>query len=179
MAKEARHINSVQEASSAEMNEGDQGSDSASTPKSSRCMSPQSITSSISSLPLSPEPRTPQDEASTSPMLNESNNKPNVLIVSLDNISEQKIYSRSQKILKKLRSSPSASCSATLVEAYLMQQVFNGEDIASTPYLFDPSPVRPIDDQGNEVAPVDLVRTLYGNELASNLERWFAEVDLR
>lgn len=176
MAEEVQQARSQDDTSLAAMRDVDDGSDCASTPTFSRSSTPLTMSSSISSFAVSPATHTPQNGASS---LSSLIPKPNVLIVSLDNISEQKIYSRSQSLLKELRKSASASCSATLVEAYMLQRVYSdGEDAGRELYYFDPSPSKPVDADGNEVTPADLVRILYGEECASNMARWFAEVGL-
>lgn len=64
------------------------------------------------------------------------------LLISVDDAFERRIYSRSQKLLKKLRASLPASAAAPhLLEVYLCRRIFiNSNEAGSNLYLDDPSP---------------------------------------
>lgn len=64
------------------------------------------------------------------------------LLISVDDAFERRIYSRSQKLLKKLRASLPASAAAPhLLEVYMCRRIFiNSNEAGSNLYLDDPSP---------------------------------------
>ncbi|KAH8820748.1 hypothetical protein F5884DRAFT_765044 [Xylogone sp. PMI_703] len=122
------------------------------------------------------------------------------LLISVDDAFERLIYSRSQKLLKKLRaSSPQQSSLPNLLEVYLCRRVFiSRNQTGSNLYLDDPSPEFPrlkscesIDDDkkryrsnggglsdGLTLNPFDIVKELYGADTAEMLEDLFLEVGL-
>lgn len=105
--------------------------------------------------------------------------KPRVLILSVDDRCKKRIYSQAQTLLKKLRDSQDADTDPILIEAYLMNRVFaNGNAEGDILYFGDPSPKLPVGDDGLEMEPGELVRKLYGEEAASNLNKWFKDVGL-
>ena len=118
----------------------------------------------------------PKNKTTSAPLQPE---KPRVLILSVDDRCEKRIYTQAQKLLKKLRASQDADTDPTLVEAYLMNRVFaNGNAEGGILYFEDPSPELPVGEDGLEMEPVQLVRKLYGEEAASNLDKWFKDVGL-
>jgi hypothetical protein len=124
------------------------------------------------------------------------------LLISIDDGSERRIYSRAQKLFKKIRASPDMLTSPTLVEIYLCQRVFiNSNNSGSNLYLDDPttsehstilhsagggggddanadSHPSPSPSSAAELKPIDVVRILYGPECAENLQMWLTEVGL-
>lgn len=105
--------------------------------------------------------------------------KPRVLILSVDDRCEKRIYTQAQKLLRKLRASPDADTTPTLVEAYLMNRVFaNGNADGGILYFEDMSSDLPIGENRLEMEPVELVKKLYGEKSASNLDKWFKDVGL-
>ena len=118
----------------------------------------------------------PKNKTTSAPIQPE---KPRVLILSVDDRCKKRIYSQAQKLLKKLRASKGADTDPTLIEAYLMNRVFaNGNAEGDILYFGDPSPKLPVADDGLEMEPNELVRKLYGEEAASNLDKWFKDVGL-
>lgn len=137
---------------------------------STRACSTGSSTSSADFVKL------PKNKTASAPLQPE---KPRILILSVDDRCEKRIYTRAQSLLKKLRASPDADTNPTLVEAYLMNRVFaNGNAEGGILYFEDPSPELPVGEDGLEMEPVELVRKLYGEEAASNLDKWFKDVGL-
>lgn len=135
-----------------------------------RASSTRSSTSSADFVKL------PKNKTTFAPLQPE---KPRVLILSVDDRCEKQIYSRAQGLLKKLRASPDAHTNPTLVEAYLMNRVFaNGNAEGGILYFEDPSPELPVGEDGLQIEPVELVRKVYGEEAASNLDKWFKDVGL-
>lgn len=117
------------------------------------------------------------------------------LLISVDDGVERRIYSRAQKMLKKIRHSPDGVTHPTLVEAYLSRRIFiNGNETGSNLYLDDPTPeslastsrsgpwkgdaVGDGSSPMSKLEPVDVVRALYGSECARNLQKRFVEVGL-
>lgn len=129
------------------------------------------------------------------------------LLISVDDAFERRIYSRSQKLLKKLRASLPASAAAPhLLEVYLCRRIFiNSNEAGSNLYLDDPSPepflLRQRQGLAAEGKKQELVRApgqdrhqwraetvkldafdvivgLYGSYLAEVLKDLFAEVGL-
>lgn len=115
--------------------------------------------------------------------------KPSRLILSVDDSAERRIYSKAQEVLRKLRSSRKDLPSPILVEAYMCRRVFvNGNKTRARLYRQETTP-QPIalltsPDTGNDsddarmVAPLDVVRELYGYECAYNLRMWLMDVVL-
>ncbi|WAO93393.1 Hypothetical protein NCS54_01094000 [Fusarium falciforme] len=67
--------------------------------------------------------------------------KPARLLISVDDGIERRVYSRAQKILKKMRASSEYPVPSTLLEVYLCRRVFiDGNEKGSNLYLDDPSP---------------------------------------
>ena len=122
----------------------------------------------------------------------EEGSRPRRLLISIDDGAERRIYSRAQKMMKKIRNSPESMTYPNLVETYLSRKVFiNGNVAGSNLYLDDPTPESPVMSRlyrrdgtdGSlssilELKPVDVVRHLYGYECAGNLNKWFLEVGL-
>ena len=114
------------------------------------------------------------------------------LIVGIDDGTERRIYSRSQKLLKKVRNLPGVERPSALMEVYMSRRVFiNSNEDGSNLYLADPAPARPLmalcksDNTPPpspvsvaEFGPFDLTRTLYGEETAMGLRALFADVGL-
>ncbi|QKX54314.1 uncharacterized protein TRUGW13939_01400 [Talaromyces rugulosus] len=126
------------------------------------------------------------------------------LLISIDDAFERRIYSRSQKFLKKLRASlPPSAVVPYLLEVYLCRRIFiNRNELGSNLYLDDPSPeptvlrsvqglvpegkqqlVRAQDRQKSwsetvELDALDVVEGLYGSHIADVLKNFLAEVGL-
>jgi hypothetical protein len=120
------------------------------------------------------------------------------LILTIDDGTERRIYSRSQKLLKKVRNLPGVERPAALMECYMSRRVFiNSNEVGSNLYLDDSSPAKPLmamcqrDDTpppsptsgaelglGVELGPFDLIRTLYGEGTEKTLKALFADVGL-
>jgi hypothetical protein len=114
------------------------------------------------------------------------------LILGIDDGTERRIYSRSQKLLKKVRNLPSVERPSALMEVYMSRRVFiNSNKAGSNLYLDDPTPANPVmamckrDDTPPsspvsvaEFGPFDLTRTLYGEETTMGLRALFADVGL-
>ena len=128
---------------------------------------------------------------STSSKSSTKSTKPQVLIIAIDSIKEVKLYTKARQLIKKLRASQTSFTYPTLIEAYIMERVYangnkGGEDLYST----DPSPRLPVlvrETEGLDVDEMmgrvdvegkDLVRILYGKEIAGNMGRWFGDVGL-
>ncbi|KAJ5570098.1 uncharacterized protein N7459_009528 [Penicillium hispanicum] len=122
---------------------------------------------------------------------------PTKLLISVDDAVERRIYSRSQKLLKKLRTLPDNPIDCNLLETYLCRRVFiNSNEAGSNLYLDDPSPALPVakdcrtladkaddamgsaQDDETKMDPFDVVKKLYGSSAAEVLEDLFAEVGL-
>lgn len=107
------------------------------------------------------------------------------LLIGIDDGTERRIYSRAQKILKKIRSSPNTSLTSDLLEVYLPRRVFIGNNTTgSNLYLADPTPatitMQGVDpDIGLRIAtyskrqtnsaPLRLIAKLYGSDAADVL----------
>ncbi|KAI1864631.1 hypothetical protein JX265_008355 [Neoarthrinium moseri] len=110
------------------------------------------------------------------------------LIISVDDRAERKIYSKSQDLIKKIRKASNVASSPTLIEVYVARRVFfDGNADGGSLYWNDPSPdylgPRSFKDSARlygqpELQVWQIIRALYGNECALNLERWFLEVGL-
>ncbi|RHZ63462.1 uncharacterized protein CDV56_108942 [Aspergillus thermomutatus] len=126
------------------------------------------------------------------------------LLISVDDAFERRIYSRSQKLLKKLRASlPASAAVPHLLEVYLCRRIFiNSNETGSNLYLDDPSPepfvlrlcqglapegkqelVRAQDRHNTRPETIkldafDVVEGLYGSHIAEVLKDLFAEVGL-
>ena len=111
-----------------------------------------------------------------------------LLLFSIDDAAERRIYSRSQKLLKKIRQSPSMLVDPTLVEVYMSRRVFINRNAAgSNLYLDDPTPEKPtcghsgVLEQNTEnglLDTADVIRQIYGSDCACIMQRLFAEVGL-
>ena len=112
------------------------------------------------------------------------------LIISIDDGMERRIYSRAQKLLKRIRNSSDTSSCTHLIEMYMCRRVFiNNNETGSLLYAGDPSPHSPTLSNGShdscngsyphpKLEPIDIIRNLYGSQCAMNLRRWFREVGL-
>ena len=127
------------------------------------------------------------------PPFSQAKVRPRRLIISIDDGAERRIYSRAQKLLKKIRNSPDSPTYPTLVEMYMCRRVFiNSNESGSNLYLGDPSFESPtlFPSFNNDydldsglcplpgLEPVNVVRHLYGSQRGTNLQRWFKEVGL-
>ena len=124
---------------------------------------------------------TPQDP--------KNHTKPSRLILSVDDPVERRIYSRAQEVLRKLRSSRKDLPNPMLIETYMCRRVFvNGNKTRARLYRRETTP-QPIalltssetandGDDARLVAPLAVVRELYGSECAYNLEMWLMDVGL-
>ncbi|KXG49264.1 uncharacterized protein PGRI_031340 [Penicillium griseofulvum] len=103
--------------------------------------------------------------------------KPRRLIISVDDSAERRIYSRAQRILSKIRQS-SEKPETYLVELYVCRRflINRNEDRARLGRL-DPLPDVPVRTGSHHEAilPLDVVRRLYGDKSALNLQRWLQE----
>jgi hypothetical protein len=127
--------------------------------------------------------------ARSTPKGSKTDTKPSRLILSVDDPVERRIYSRAQEVLRKLRSSRKDLPSTTLVETYMCRRVFvNGNKTRARLYRQETTP-QPIalftspesandGDNARMVAPLDVVRELYGYECAYNLQMWLMDVGL-
>lgn len=120
--------------------------------------------------------------------------RPHALLISVDDGVERRIYSRAQKLLKKIRQAPDGETDPVLVETYLCRRVFiNSNETGSNLYLDDPTPRSPVstsprrrksDVDGGvsspmwKLEPVDVVRVLYGSESARIIHKQFVKVGL-
>ncbi|KAF4159863.1 hypothetical protein CNMCM6936_004178 [Aspergillus lentulus] len=119
---------------------------------------------------------------------------PRPLVISVDDRSERKIYSKAHSIFLKLPKSPTYPADPTLVQVYTPRRVFiDGNRKGERLYWNDPSPVMPVlsdgkvyDDGGDveyssyprELQQMDFIAKLYGAECADNIQRWSKEVGL-
>lgn len=111
-----------------------------------------------------------------------------LLVLGVDDSSERRIYSRSQKLLKKIRHSPNYTVEPTMVEVYMSRRIFiNGNIAGSNLYLDDPTPDPLVHAHPNaEEAiiekrlsePIDVISGLYDEACVRNLQKCFAEVGL-
>ncbi|KAI1870345.1 uncharacterized protein JN550_005273 [Neoarthrinium moseri] len=107
------------------------------------------------------------------------------LIISVDDRSERKIYSKAQSVLKAMRRLVPEYPHATLIEAYVARRIFiDGNKEGSTPYWSDPGPDGILLHEGQDqpydtgvVMPADIVGRLYGEERSDRIYHWFTEVD--
>lgn len=118
------------------------------------------------------------------------------LVISIDDGAERKIYSRSQKLLKKLRSHPAVQRPPSLLEMYMSRRVFiDSNKCGSNLYLDDPSPEKAVlaplfgaFKEGQEkndpvlvpgdLGPYGLATKLYGAEESRVLQDLFESVGL-
>ncbi|KAI1809584.1 hypothetical protein GGS20DRAFT_274250 [Poronia punctata] len=117
------------------------------------------------------------------------------LILSIDDAAERRIYSRAQKLLKKLRNNALVERSPSLIEIYMSRRVFiDSNQGGSNMYLADPSPKKAVvvpwkpsgeeeeDDLQHrftgELGPYDLVRNLHGEEASTVIRGLFENVGL-
>ncbi|KAH8597687.1 hypothetical protein B0O99DRAFT_684403 [Bisporella sp. PMI_857] len=71
--------------------------------------------------------------------------RPRRLLISVDDGAERRIYSRAQKLLKKIRQTPFSFSDPTLIEIYMSRSVFiNKNQTGSNLYLHDPTPELPV-----------------------------------
>ncbi|KAI0197713.1 hypothetical protein F4808DRAFT_437891 [Astrocystis sublimbata] len=115
------------------------------------------------------------------------------LIIGIDDAAERPIYSRSQKLLKKIRNHPAVERLPSLMEIYMNRRVFiNNNEAGSNLYLDDPSPEKPVVTQwkpmgemeaepqpsSSAISPYDLARNLYGEDASKVLRALFDNVGL-
>ncbi|KAI1313245.1 hypothetical protein F5Y03DRAFT_338507 [Xylaria venustula] len=126
------------------------------------------------------------------PAETKSNSKANIgrLVIGIDDGAERPIYSRSQKLLKKIRNHPAIERLPFLMETYMSRRVFiNNNEAGSNLYLDDPSPEKPtmapesLGEEGlqcssKDFGPYDLARSLYGEEASRVLRQLFDTVGL-
>ncbi|KAJ5170829.1 uncharacterized protein N7500_003612 [Penicillium coprophilum] len=106
--------------------------------------------------------------------------KPRRLIISIDDSAERRIYSRAQRILSKIRQC-SDKPETFLVESYVCRRfLINGNQDRARLGRLDPVPDIPAhtDSQHETVLPHNVVRELYGDDCALNLQKWLREVGL-
>jgi hypothetical protein len=121
------------------------------------------------------------------------NHIPRPLVISVDDPSERKLYSRAHRIFLKLPKSPTYPADPTLVQVYTTRRVFvDGNRKGERLYRHDPSPVMPVlsDGKGHddgspsyakypiELQQMEFIAKLYGAECAANIQRWSKEVGL-
>ncbi|KAK8032674.1 hypothetical protein PG990_002408 [Apiospora arundinis] len=101
------------------------------------------------------------------------------LIMSIDDRAERKIYSKAQAFIKKIRRAPQIPSHPLLLELYSARRVFiNGNTGGDSLYWNDSSshPLRMNTTAGSpELEAFGVIRNLYGNDCAQNLQRWFLE----
>ncbi|KAJ9664575.1 hypothetical protein H2198_000226 [Neophaeococcomyces mojaviensis] len=116
------------------------------------------------------------------------------LLLSIDDGAERRIYSRSQKVLKKVRQHAidrEGFVDTQLLELYLSRRVFiNSNKDGSNLYLGDPTPevllqthTRVISEKTDSLPAVmnvkvdliDIISNLYGESRAQRLQEWFEE----
>ncbi|GIJ89479.1 hypothetical protein Asppvi_008421 [Aspergillus pseudoviridinutans] len=116
------------------------------------------------------------------------------LVISVDDRSERKIYSKAHSIFLKLPKRPSFLADPTLVQVYTTRRIFiDGNRKGERLYWNDPSPVMPVLSEGKaygdggdagyskyarELQQTDFIAKLYGAECAANIQRWSKEVGL-
>jgi hypothetical protein len=115
------------------------------------------------------------------------------LIIGIDDSAKRPIYSRSQKLLKKIRNHALIEQSPFLMEIYMSRRVFINNNVAgSNLYLDDPSPQKPAvapwrplgaePDQlkpfPSDLGPFDLIKELYGEGASTLLQELFRNVGL-
>ncbi|KAK8092373.1 uncharacterized protein PG998_014858 [Apiospora kogelbergensis] len=101
------------------------------------------------------------------------------LIMSIDDRAERKMYSKAQVLIKKIRRAPQIPSHPLLLELYSARRVFiNGNTGGDDLYRDDPSP-HPLSMTTTAGSPkleaFGVIRSLYGNDCAQNLQRWFSE----
>ncbi|KAF7170870.1 hypothetical protein CNMCM5623_003355 [Aspergillus felis] len=120
------------------------------------------------------------------------NQMPRPLVISVDDRSERRIYSKAHSIFLKLPKSPNYPADPTLVQVYTTRRVFiDGNRKGERLYWNDPSPVMPVLSEGKaygdggdtgysqyarELQQMDLITKLWGAECAANIQRWSKEV---
>ncbi|KAF7586335.1 hypothetical protein BBP40_009063 [Aspergillus hancockii] len=135
-----------------------------------------------------------QQPASTLRYGSKQNHMPRPLVISVDDPSERKLYSKAHSIFLKLPKSPTYPADPTLVQVYTTRRVFvDGNKKGGRLYRNDPSPVMPVlgngkvyGDRGDagyskharELQQMDFIAKLYGAECAANIQRWSKEVGL-
>ncbi|KAL8825715.1 MAG: hypothetical protein Q9191_004244 [Dirinaria sp. TL-2023a] len=120
------------------------------------------------------------------------------LLIGIDDGVERRIYSRAQKVLKRMNAlSSKYPVTFSLLEVYLCRRVFiSRNQSGSNLYLDDPSPERPtmgvctrlppsrdMSDEAHaglshKLDPFDVISKLYGSSAGAVLERLFSEVKL-
>nr|UZP48212.1 EshA [Penicillium shearii] len=106
--------------------------------------------------------------------------KPRRLIISVDDSAERRIYSRAQRVLSKIRQC-SEKPETYLVESYVCRRfLVNGNEDRARLGRLDPLPDIPVRTgfHHEPMLPLDVVRQLYGNKSALNLQRWLQEAGL-
>ncbi|KAI9371608.1 hypothetical protein BJX61DRAFT_534633 [Aspergillus egyptiacus] len=106
--------------------------------------------------------------------------KPRRLIISVDDTAERRIYSRAQRILSKIRQS-SEKPETYLVESYVCRRfLINGNEARARLGRLDPLPEIPVRTGSHQetLLPLDVVRQLYGDNSALDLQRWLQEAGL-
>ncbi|OJJ05765.1 hypothetical protein ASPVEDRAFT_32121 [Aspergillus versicolor CBS 583.65] len=106
--------------------------------------------------------------------------KPRRLIISVDDSAERRIYSRAQGVLSKIRQS-SEKPETYLVEAYVCRRfLINGNEDRARLARLDPLPNIPVRTGSHHetMLPLDVVRQLYGDSSALDLQRWLQEAGL-
>ncbi|EGE06341.1 hypothetical protein TEQG_05344 [Trichophyton equinum CBS 127.97] len=106
--------------------------------------------------------------------------KPRRLIISVDDSAERRIYSRAQRILSKIRQS-SEKPETYLVESYVCRRfLINGNEDRARLGRLDPIPDIPVRTGSHHetMLPLDVVRQLYGDHSALNLQRWLQKAGL-
>ncbi|KAI1171937.1 hypothetical protein F4777DRAFT_26596 [Nemania sp. FL0916] len=138
----------------------------------------------------------PALEGNINPTAFGSNSKANTgrLVIGIDDCSERRIYSRSQKLLKEIRNNPAIKKLPYLMEIYMSNRVItNNNETGSYLYRDDPSPEKPIvapwrqlgeeeedklQPSSTDFGPYDLVRSLHGEEASKVLRELFNSVGL-
>ncbi|KAI0887001.1 uncharacterized protein GGS22DRAFT_120374 [Annulohypoxylon maeteangense] len=137
----------------------------------------------------------PSLEGNIVPVDSRPNSEANIgrLVIGIDDSAERQIYSRSQKLLKKIRNHPEIERLPYLMEIYMSRRVFiNGNEAGSNLYLDDPSPQNPIvvpwkplgaeEDElqatSSDFGPYDLAGSLHGEDASKVLRELFNSVGL-
>lgn len=135
-----------------------------------------------------------QRPASSRSYTSKQNQMPRPLIISVDDPSERKLYSKAHSFFLRLPKSPTYPADPTLVQVYTTRRVFvDGNRKGERLYRNDPSPVMPVLSNGKlygdggdagyskyarELQQMDFIAKLYGAECAANIQRWSKEVGL-
>jgi hypothetical protein len=135
-----------------------------------------------------------QHPASSRRCGSKENEIPRPLVISVDDHSERKLYSRAHRMFRILFKSPTYPTEPTLVQVYTTRRVFvDGNSKGERLYRNDPSPVMPVLSDGKacsdagdpgynksatELQQMDFIAKLYGAECAANIQRWSKEVGL-